>query len=72
MSDALPGDPMYHHYGLAHEISHMILSGVIHGLIYAFIFKLFHHFGLAMAFLVVVLGLGGLWFWARSRDRRTF
>jgi hypothetical protein len=50
----------------------MILSGVIHGLIYAFIFKLFHHFGLAMAFLVVVLGLGGLWFWARSRDRRTF
>lgn len=60
-----------HHYALAHDVGHMILSAVIHGLIYGLIFKVFHHLGMAVAALITVLGIGAIWFWARNREGRS-
>jgi hypothetical protein len=47
----------FHHssYGMAHHgygIGHMILSAVVHGLIYNFIFHLFAHVGLGLMALI--------------------
>ena len=42
-------------------IAHMILSSIIHGLIYATIFKAFHGLPLEAVALITIISLGGIW-----------
>ncbi len=42
-------------------ISHMILSAVIHGLVYSLIFKAFRGLPLSAVAIVVIVGVGGIW-----------
>ncbi len=42
-------------------ISHMILSAVIHGLVYSLIFKLFRGLPLGAVAIITVAGVGGIW-----------
>ena len=43
------------------DIAHMIVSSLIHGLIYAFIFKALHNLSLASAAIVAAAGIGLIW-----------
>jgi len=56
-----------HHF----DIVHMILSSLVHGLIYAAIFKLFHHLSLAGAIIAAAGGVAAVWLVAKLlRPRR--
>lgn len=44
-----------------HDIVHMIVNSVIHGLVYSVLFKLFHHLSLAGAILAAVVGVAAVW-----------
>ncbi len=60
----------YHHaYGGGSWITHLVVSSIIHGLIYSAIFRLVRHlsFGEIVLIAVVVIGL----FYAWNRNRRT-
>jgi hypothetical protein len=47
-----------HHFDLAH----MIVSSLVHGLIYAAVFKLFHHLSLTGALIAATaVGLAAVW-----------
>jgi hypothetical protein len=74
-----------HSYSYAHSygggwsdwITHMVLSSVIHAVIYRFVaviyrfvFQLMHRMTLGEAALLVVVVVPGLIVWARSRDQR--
>jgi hypothetical protein len=39
----------------------MIISSLIHGLVYAAIFKLFHHLSLAGAIIAAAVGVAVVW-----------
>lgn len=52
------------------DITHMIVSSVIHGLIYAIIFKAFHSLSLASAAIVAAAGIGMIWLTTRLLRRR--
>ncbi|MDA8256690.1 MAG: hypothetical protein KGL42_07140 [Betaproteobacteria bacterium] len=43
------------------DVAQIIVSSLIHGLVYAFIFKAFHHMGLAGAAIVAAAGIGLIW-----------
>jgi hypothetical protein len=63
----------YHHayaYGWTEWLAHVTSSAVVHAVIYSFVFRLMHHLTLGQAAVVVVMVLGCLFVWARSRDRR--
>lgn len=54
-----------------HDIVHMIVSSLIHGLIYAALFKLFHHLSVGTAVLAAAVGLAAVWLAAKLlRPRR--
>jgi hypothetical protein len=56
-----------HHF----DIAHMIVSSLIHGLVYAAIFKLFHHLSLAGAIIAAAVGVAAVWLAAKLlRPRR--
>ena len=56
-----------HHLNLVH----MIVSSLIHGLIYAAIFKLFHYLSVGTAVLAAAVGLAAVWLAAKLlRPRR--
>lgn len=44
------------------NISHMIVSSLIHGLTYAALFKIFHNVSPLMAGVMAAAGIGALWF----------
>ncbi|MDA8260844.1 MAG: hypothetical protein M0Z99_35290 [Betaproteobacteria bacterium] len=50
-----------HHF----DIVHMILSSLVHGLVYAAIFKLFHHLSLTGALIAGAFGLAAAWLAAK-------
>lgn len=50
-------------------ITHMVVSSVINGLIWSVIFRLVSHLTLSQAVLLAVVVIGGMFLWARSRDR---
>ncbi|OFA14961.1 hypothetical protein A4U49_15385 [Acidithiobacillus ferrivorans] len=69
----------YHHPYASHAVAghggwlmHTIIGGIIHGLIYAAIFRLFRGISLEEAMIVAVVGValvvGGYWLWNRSRE----
>jgi len=51
-------------------ITHMLVSSVIHALIYSVIFRLISHLTLTQAIVLVVVVVVALYLWGRSRDRR--
>jgi hypothetical protein len=56
-----------HHF----HIAHMIISSLIHGLVYATIFKLFHRLSLAGAIIAAAVGVAAVWLAAKLlRPRR--
>jgi hypothetical protein len=73
-----PGYGYVHSHGYVHSygggwsdwIAHMVLSSVIHAVIYRFVFQLMHRMTLGEAALLVVVVLVVLFMWARSRDQR--
>ena len=46
-----------HHF----DIMHMIVSSLIHGLVYAAVFKLFHHLSVGSAILAAAFGIAAVW-----------
>ena len=50
-----------------HGITHMIVSAIVHGLIYGAIFKTFRALPLWIDLLIAVVGVGGLWLAFRRR-----
>ncbi len=55
-----------HHF----DIAHIIVSSLIHGLIYATIFKASHHLSLAGAAIVAIAGIAAVWIATRMFSRR--
>ena len=54
------------------HIAHMVVSALVHGLVYGAIFKAFRHMPLAEVIGVAALGIGAIWllsvlFGGRSR-----
>lgn len=66
--DFLPQLLLAHVHTQGMNISHMIVSSLIHGLTYAAIFKIFHNVSPLMAGVVAAIGIGVLWFifWRRK------
>ena len=61
----------YHHgYGGGGWISNMIMSAVVHSLIYGLVFKMMRHLTIPEAILLVGCGLLAVFVWLRQRDRR--
>lgn len=57
---------VYHHGHSAFSgIGHMITSSIVHGLIYAFIFRLAHHLPLFMLGILVVIVVGGMYYYSK-------
>ncbi len=46
-----------HHF----DIVHLVVSSLVHGLIYAAIFKLFHRLSVGAAILVAAVGVASVW-----------
>lgn len=65
----------YRSYGYGHSsgmvgwLTHVLVSAVIHGLIYALIFKVMHNLTLGQAAVLVVVVIGVIFMWGRSRRR---
>ena len=59
----------YHHSfgGGGSWVGHMVLSSVIHGLIYSVIFRALAHLSLGEVVLLAVLVIGGIYLWNRDR-----
>ena len=51
-------------------ITHRVVSAVIHGVVYGFIFKAMRQMTTSEAAVLVVVVLAVLFMWGRSRDRR--
>ena len=66
--------PLAYHYGYGGGwtdwIGHMLVSSVIHALIYSVIFRLLRDLTLPQAIIVAVVVIVALVVWGRSRDRR--
>ena len=65
----------YHHShvhgsGWTDWITHHVVSAIIHSAIYGLMFKLMHRLSLGEAMVLVVVIVGLLFLWARSRDGR--
>ena len=62
----------YHHGfgGGGGWIGHMVVSSIIHGLIYGVIFRLLSHLSLGEMVLLAVLVIGGFTMWNRNRSYR--
>ena len=64
----------YHGYGYgggwSNWIAHVVISSVIHALVYGTVFKLMHQLTLGEAVVLAVVVIGCIVMWGRSRDRR--
>jgi hypothetical protein len=71
-----PITPLAYHYGYGHGggwtdwIAHILVSSVIHALIYSVIFRLMRDLTLPQAIVLVVAVVAVLFVWGRSRNRR--
>jgi hypothetical protein len=67
--------PGYAHYGYSHALgggwlTHMVISSVIHAMIYSVIFRLLAHLSLGQAVLLVVVVIAVLYAFNRGNTRR--
>ncbi|MGI4799737.1 MAG: hypothetical protein ACRYG8_37990 [Janthinobacterium lividum] len=60
----------YHHTYGGSWVGHMIVSSVIHGLIYSVIFRVLRGMSLSEVVLLAVLVIGGIWWWNRNQGYR--
>ncbi len=49
---------------------HVLISSVVYGLVWSLILRLVSHLGTGELVLLAAVVIGGLFLWARSRDRR--
>lgn len=56
--------------GMSEWIAHMAISAAIHAVIYGFVFRLMHQLTLEQDAVLVVVVLGVLFLWGRTRDGR--
>ena len=73
-----PMTPLAYHYGYGYGggwtdwIAHMLVSSVIHALIYSVIFRVMRDLTLPQAIVLGVVVIAVLFVWGRSRDRRNW
>lgn len=61
----------YHHGGGTVDwLTHMVVSSLVHGLIYSAIFRLMHGLTLMQVLVMVGIVLAVIFMWGRIRDRR--
>ena len=61
----------YHHaYGGGSWITHMVVSSIIHGLIYGVIFRVLRHLSLGEIVLLAIVVIGLFYAWNRNRGYR--
>ena len=71
-----PMTPLAYHYGYGYGggwtdwIAHMLVSSVIHALIYSVIFRVMRDLTLPQAIVLGVVVIAVVFVWGRSRDRR--
>ncbi len=56
--------------GMRHWIAHRVVSAIIHGVIYGFIFKAMHQMTTGEAAILAVVVVAVLFMWGRLRNRR--
>ena len=56
-----------HGFGGGAWIAHVVVSSIIHGLIYGAIFRILAHLGLGEILLLAVVVIGGIYLWNRNR-----
>ena len=64
--------PLGYHFGgggATDWVVHMVVGSIINGLIWSVIFRLVSHLTLSQAVLLAVVVVGGIFLWARQRDR---
>ncbi len=62
------GYGMHHGFGGGSWIGHMVISSIVHGLIYGTIFRLLRHLSLGEIVVLTVVVVGGLYLWNRNRS----
>ena len=50
--------------------THMVVSALVHGVIYAFLFRLMRHLSLGEGLMLVVVVIGAVYLFSRAQDRR--
>lgn len=60
----------YAHTGTSTWLAHMVVSSLVHALIYGVIFKLIHSLGLGGGLLLAMTVIGGIWLVMRQRPPR--
>ena len=60
---AAPSAFAYGHYSMGHSIG----NAVVHGVVYAMIFRIFRHMSLPEMLVVGGLVLAGMWFFSRKK-----
>ena len=68
----MSGALAYHHGfgGTTDWLTHLVLSAVVHAVIYGFVFRLLRHLTLGEEAVLVGVVLVGILMWGRGRDRR--
>ncbi|WP_428395175.1 hypothetical protein [Lichenicoccus sp.] len=64
------GFGVHHAYGGGSWITHMVVSSVIHALIYGAIFRVLRHLSLGEVLLLVVIVIAVLYYGNRNRGQR--
>ena len=62
-----PGFGYHHAYG-GSWVAHMVVSSIIHGLIYGAIFRVLRHLSLGEIVLLAVVAIGLIYAWNRNRS----
>ena len=65
-----PGFGFHHGYGGGSWIANMVMSALVHSLIYSLVFRVMRHLTLPEVILLVGAGLVFVFMWSRSRERR--
>jgi hypothetical protein len=63
----------YHHSyggGTVDWITHMVVSSVVHAMIFNVVFRVLHGLTLMQALVLIGIVLAVIFMWGRSRDRR--
>ena len=61
----------YSHSGsMVDYFTHTVVSAVVHGVIYSFLFRLMRHLSLGEGLVLVVAVLAAMYLFSRAQDRR--
>ena len=65
-----PGLGLHHGYGGGSWFAHLVVSSIVHAVIYGAIFRLLRHLSLGEIVLVALVVVGLLYAWNRERGSR--